>query len=86
MKQPNTEIENKCDKAERWKREGGSEGGRGIRERAADVKIVWRGDKKTGTKTKYREKKGIEIETEIELKPKPTIVFVLFLASCLTDA
>ena len=84
LKQPNSEIENKCDKAERWKREGGwkrrrveeREGGRGIRERAADVKIVWREIRKQAHKQNI-EKKGIEIEVEIELKLKPT-TYLLF--------
>lgn len=56
------------------------EEGRGIRERAADLKIVWREITKQASKT---EPKGEKMETE--LKCKLTIPFVLFHASCLTD-
>lgn len=60
LKQPNSEIENKCDKrdTERWKREGGRKEGRGIRERAADVKIVWREIRKHARKQNQKRKKG----------------------------
>lgn len=60
LKQPNSEIENKCDKrdTERCKKEGGRKEGRGISERAADVKIVWREIRKHARKRKSKEKEG----------------------------
>ena len=95
LKQPNSEIENKCDKAERWKREGGwkrrrveeREGGReGNKGESSRCKNSLEGDKKTGTQTEYRKKRNRNRSRNWTETKTDHIPFVLFHASCLSDA